>query len=284
MKRSTHLRPVKTEAPAGFAPAFVAAVLDYALAAPGAPPVFAIAGLQGSGKSTLAAQLDSACRARGRSAVVLSIDDFYLDHDEREHLGRTVHPLLATRGPPGSHDVDLACRTLDALRALPAGGPVRLPRFDKLDDRRLPAGQWPVVTHRPDLIVFEGWCLCVPPEAESGLVEPLNALEREQDPDLTWRRHVNRALACYGPLWARLDRLLFLQGPGFGLVPDWRWEQECALQAANPGRQAMTRKQVERFVQFFERISRQALRTLPTLADRVVRIDEARRPLDELKP
>lgn len=284
MKRSTHLRPVKTEAPTGFAPAFVAAVLDYALAAPGTPPVFAIAGLQGSGKSTLAAQLESACRARGLSAVALSIDDFYLDHDAREHLGRTVHPLLATRGPPGSHDVDLACRTLDALRALPAGGTVRLPRFDKIDDRRLPTGEWPQVVARPDLIVFEGWCLNVPPEAEVELAEPLNALEREEDLDLTWRRHINRALASYGPLWARLDRLLFLQGPGFEQVPDWRWEQECALQAANPGRRAMTRQQVERFVQFFERISRQALRTLPRLADRVVRIDANRQPLDSLQP
>lgn len=280
MKRPTHLRSVKSDTVSGYAPAFVAAVLDDALAAPGAPPVFAIAGLQGTGKSTLAAQLAEAAAQRGLAATVLSIDDFYLDHDERQHLGRTVHPLLATRGPPGTHDVDLACATIDALRALPHGPAVRLPRFDKIDDRRLPCSDWPQVAERPDLIVFEGWFLDVPPEPEAALAEPLNALERDEDPDIAWRRHVNRALACYGPLWARLDRLLFLQGPGFEVVPDWRWEQECTLQAAHPDRKAMGRAQVERFVQFFERVSRQALRTLPTLADRVVRVDERRQPLD----
>lgn len=281
MKRSTHLHPARADAATGYSPAFVAAVLDYALGAPGSPPVFALAGLQGTGKSTLAAQLAAAAHARGLAAVVLSIDDFYLDHDDRQHLGRTVHPLLATRGPPGTHDVDLACATLDALRSLPAGGGVRLPRFDKIDDRRLPRGEWPTVDRRPDLIVFEGWFLDVPPEPEADLSEPINALERDEDADAAWRRHVNRALACYGPLWARLDRLLFLQGPGFEVVPDWRWQQERTLAAANPGRKVMTRKQVDRFVQFFERISRHALRTLPILADRVIRIDAQRQPLDD---
>jgi D-glycerate 3-kinase len=73
--------------------------------------------------------------------------------------------------------------------------------------------------------------------------------------------------------------MLFLQGPGFEVVPEWRWQQEQTLQSANPGRQAMTRPQVERFVQFFERVSRQALATLPTIADWIVPVDLQRRPL-----
>jgi D-glycerate 3-kinase len=39
----------------------------------------------------------------------------------------------------------------------------------------------------------------------------------------------------------------------------------------------MTRPQIERFVQFFERVSRQALRTLPAIAERTVRLDAQRR-------
>ena len=89
------------------------------------------------------------------------------------------------------------------------------------------------------------------------------------------------SLATYAPLWQRIDRLLFLQGPGFEIVPDWRWQQEVSLQAANPRRHAMDRKAVERFVLFFERVSRQAMRTLPSIADRTLRIDAKRRPLEK---
>lgn len=260
---------------AGHAPEFVAAVLDDALAH--ACRVYAIAGLQGTGKSTLAAQMATLARQRGLRVAVLSVDDFYLDRPERERLGRQVHPLLATRGPPGTHEVALACATVDGLLT---GAPTPLPQFDKIADRRLPQAQWPVLPGA-DLVVFEGWFLKVPAEAPAALAAPCNALEREEDPDGTWRRYCNEALARdYAPLWARLDRLLFLQPPGFEVVPEWRWQQECTLQAANPGRQAMTRPQVERFVQFFERVSRQALRTLPDIADWTVRLDARRRVLD----
>ena len=79
-------------------------------------------------------------------------------------------------------------------------------------------------------------------------------------------------------LWAHIDALWFLQPPGFEVVPEWRWQQEQALQAGDPSRKAMDRAQVERFVQHYERTSRQALRTLPAIADRVVPLDAERRP------
>ena len=112
------------------------------------------------------------------------------------------------------------------------------------------------------------------------LAAPLNALEREEDAHGTWRRWCNDALGRdYPALWQRLDRTLFLQGPGFEVVPAWRWQQEQALQAANPHRKAMDHAQVLRFVQFFERVSRQAMRTLPGIVDWVVGVDAERRVL-----
>ena len=259
--------------PAGWPPAFVQARLADALDR--GLRVQAVAGLQGTGKSTLAAQLVAHARTRGVHAVALSIDDFYLGRRERLRLGREVHPLCATRGPPGTHDVPLACEVLDALAA---GMPARLPRFDKIADRRLPPSRWPVARD-VGLVVFEGWFLKVPPQAPAGLVAPINALERDEDPGGEWRRWANDALAAdYPPLWSRLPRLLFLQAPGFGVVPDWRWQQERTLQAAHPGRRAMDHGQVLRFVQFFERVSRQALATLPAIADEVVALDARRTP------
>lgn len=264
---------------AGFAAGFVDAVLDFALTGPQRRPVFGIAGMQGTGKSTLAQQLLPAARRRGLHAVALSIDDFYLGRRERLVLGHNVHPLLATRGPPGTHDVNLACLTLAALQSMRSGDAVPLPRFDKISDRRLPPSRWPVVRAKPDLIMLEGWLLKVPAQSPAQLRKPVNALEQHEDVDGSWRRYCNDALRTYAPLWQKIDRLLFLQGPGFELVPQWRWQQEQALQAANPQRRAMTRAQVERFVLFFERVSRQALRTLPGIAERTVRIDKLRLPI-----
>ncbi len=253
----------------------VASALEAALSLPQPTPIFALSGLQGSGKSTLAAQVADLAEKRGLRVAVLSIDDFYLSRERRQRLARDVHPLLATRGPPGTHDLGLALETMENLRA---GRAVRLPRFDKLADDRLPAAQWPTTEQRCDFVLLEGWFLKTPPQNSSDLIEPINALERDEDPDGSWRRWCNTALADdYPPLWRTIDALWFLQGPGFEVVPEWRWQQEQTLRAADPGRAAMTRGEVGRFVQFFERVSRQALRTLPAIAERTVSLDTQRR-------
>jgi D-glycerate 3-kinase len=213
--------------PTGFPDDFVARVLDDALAH--ATRVLGISGLQGTGKSTLAAQLMQAAASRGLRAVAVSLDDFYLDRPQRAQLARDIHPLLATRGPPGTHDVALACATLDTLRT---GATVRLPAFEKLADRLVPAAQWHE-TRGDDLVVFEGWCLGTPAQQADALIEPLNALERDEDPDGTWRRWCNDALARdYPALWQRIDRLLFLQPPAFDVVPGWRWQHSAEQEPA----------------------------------------------------
>ena len=259
----------------GFEASLVAEALEAALSIAKSTPVFGIVGLQGSGKSTLAAQMAALAESRGLQAAVVSLDDFYLGQQRRQQLAKQVHPLLATRGPPGTHDLDLA---LDTLAQLRNGTRVALPRFDKLADDCLPMAQWPVVEGRCDLVILEGWFLKTPPQTPGELREPVNALERSEDAQATWRRSCNTALAeHYPPLWKTIDTLWFLQGPGFDVVPAWRWQQEQSLQANDPGRKAMSRTEVERFVQFFERVSRQALRTLPTIADRTITLDKERR-------
>jgi D-glycerate 3-kinase len=183
---------------AGFPVELVEQALDDALAVRATVPVLAISGLQGSGKSTLAAQVVDVARARGLRAATVSIDDFYLTRAQRQRLARQVHPLLLTRGPPGTHDLPLAQATLDAITSRQ---PVALPRFDKLADERLPTTQWPWVGEPLDLLVFEGWFLGTPAQATEDLSAPLNALERDADSDGRWRHWCNQALADdYRPL------------------------------------------------------------------------------------
>jgi D-glycerate 3-kinase len=133
-------------------------------------------------------------------------------------------------------------------------------------------------------VVLEGWFLKTPAQPADELRAPINALERDGDPDGSWREWCNIALARdYPALWERIDALWWLQGPDFEVVPEWRWQQERALQAADPrdagARAGMDRAQIARFVQLFERVSRQALRTLPAIAERTIRLDAQRRPI-----
>ncbi len=269
----------------GFDQQLVVATLEAALSLPSPLPVFAIGGLQGSGKSTFAAQIAALAETRDLHVAVLSIDDFYLTKAQRGQLARDVHPLLASRGPPGTHDLGLATETLDGLLA---GRRTQLPRFDKLADDRVPLPQWPIIEDRCDLVLLEGWFLKTPAQRADELRAPINALERGEDPDGSWRDWCNAALARdYPALWQRIDALWWLQGPGFEVVSDWRWQQEQALQAADSSdiggnaeaRAGMDRAQVSRFVQLFERVSRQALRTLPGIAERTIRLDAQRRPI-----
>ncbi len=226
---------------------------------------FGISGGQGAGKSTLAALLVSAAEALGRRAVSLSLDDFYLTRAERERLGAEVHPLLATRGVPGTHDVALACKTLDALLA---GEPCELPVFDKSIDDRASAGRR--IEAPPDLIVFEGWCVGAPPEPGARLETPVNALERLEDPAGIWRGHVNDALSrAYPALWQRLRSLLFLQVPDMGAVIRWRTEQE----QAHPPERRMSAAAIERFVAHYERLTLWMRESMPGRADLVGRLD-----------
>lgn len=236
-----------------------------------------LSGLQASGKSTLAAQLAAAARERGVATEVLALDDFYLGRRDRAALARDVHPLLATRGVPGTHDVALLAETVQALRRASTRNPARIPRFDKGRDTRLPPSRWRRVTSRPRLILLEGWCIGVPAEPPSALARAVNALERIEDPDARWRTWVNARLnGEYAALWRRMDALIVLAAPSFEIVARWRDEPERALRRRGAPR-AMSRAALRRFLMHYERLSRHALRTLPALADIVVTLDASRR-------
>ena len=246
-----------------------------------APFVLGLSGLQGSGKSTLAAQLVAAATACGFDAIGMSLDDFYLTREQRRQLACDVHPLFLTRGVPGTHDVALLHATLDALAQASPQTPATVPRFDKGSDDRLPPAAWTRIAHPPRLIVLEGWCVGVPAQHPDALQLPVNALERDEDGDGRWRRHINAALAGdYAGLWARLDRLLVLLAPSFDVVCEWRDEQERPLRVAGAP-QAMSPAAMRRFIAHYERLSRHALATLPRIADHTLCLDARRRVVDD---
>lgn len=239
------------------------------------PYILGLSGLQGSGKSTLARVMKGAAEARGWATEVLTLDDFYYPRSERETLAREVHPLLRTRGVPGTHEIELLLSVLAALPQASDKLPVTWPRFDKGRDTRVTPSRWPRVIRPPRLVIVEGWALGLRPQLQSALETPVNALEREEDPDGRWRHWVNKQLRAYQPLWRKLDALVVLQAPNWDIVRRWRSEQEEAL-LARRAPLAMDAVAMARFLAHFERLSRHALATLPALADSVVGYDSQR--------
>ena len=240
------------------------------------PLCIGVSGLQGSGKSTLAWQLARLARSRGLHCEVVSLDDFYLGRRARLALAHTLHPLFATRGVPGTHDVALLLRVLAGLAHASKARPVRVPRFDKGRDTRLPPSRWRRVAQAPALILLEGWCVGVAPQSVAALARPANALERDEDAEGRWRRYVNAELAGgYAQVWRRLDRLVLLQAPRFDVVVQWRDEQEQRLRRRGAPR-AMDAIALRRFLMHYERLSGHALRTLPARADLRLVLDARR--------
>jgi len=242
------------------------------------PLVVGLCGSQGSGKSTIAAATARLLADMGLACARLSIDDLYMTREERRALARRIHPLLVTRGPPGTHEVGLGEAVLDALAA---GGPVLLPRFDKGRDTRRPPEEWESFGGAADIVIFEGWCVGARPQPETALLDPVNALEAEEDPHGVWRAYVNDQLAGpYRSLFARIGLFAFLQAPGFDAVLAWRTEQEAKLRAREPhAPKLMSPTQIARFIAHYERVTRHLLEEAPSRADLVFRIDARRRPL-----
>ncbi len=244
------------------------------------PLLVGINGCQGSGKSTLAAVLKTVFETSlDLRVTILSIDDFYLTITEREQLAATVHPLLRTRGVPGTHDIVLLEKILDALIDGPY--PVAIPRFDKACDDRKPTQQWDLETKPADIVILEGWCVGSSSQAEINIIAPVNKLEEQEDPNAIWRRYVNEQLQhAYQTVFARIEYWIMLQAPSFDCVFQWRLEQEDKLRASkqqtNKNTGVMSAAQIARFIQHYQRITEHTLRTLPAKVDCLFKLDPQR--------
>lgn len=238
------------------------------------PPLIGIVGAQGCGKTTLAR-----AAAERFGAAQISIDDVYLTRAEREAMARDVHPLFVTRGPPGTHDLVLLQGLIDALSMAGPDAVTVIPDFDKRGDDRRPVTDGRVFTGRPSAILIDAWCLGAVAEEAAALAAPVNALERERDPDGRWRRAVNGFVAGpYADFIARFDAVVFLKAPGFDVVLDWRCQQEADLLGIAPADLSPAeRDRLAGFIQYFERITRRMLDG-GVRADIIVPLDRKRHP------
>jgi D-glycerate 3-kinase len=237
---------------------------------PQRPALVGVAGAQGSGKSF---QCSAFAALSNATVAHFSLDDVYGSRADRKELAAMIHPLFATRGPPGTHDLNLAIATLVWLSSAAPEARTHLPRFDKFRDEPLPEEEWPVFIGRPEAVLIDGWCLgALPPEDGP----PLNALEK-LDSDGLWRNAQRMILANeYQSFFDRFDAIIYLQAPNFEIVRRWRGEQEEAMLG-----RAMTAEEsaaLDRFIMHYERITR-AMLAGGHRAGWIVQLDENRNVL-----
>jgi len=234
-----------------------------------------INGAQGTGKSTLTHFLKHLIEAQsGLSVADISIDDFYLTRSERESLAQSLHPLLLTRGVPGTHDVLLMENTLSNLMN---GKTCSIPRFNKAIDDRYNQEKWTLSNKKTEIVLFEGWCNHSPAQNEKELLTPVNKLECTEDPHGIWRHYANEQLKNYHQkIFNHADISIMLKAPDFEKIYEWRCLQENKLKiSTKPNEQAhiMSTVNLKRFIQHYERITRHTLQNLPNTVDIVIPVE-----------
>ncbi len=251
------------------------------------PLIVGINGAQGTGKSTLTLFLKELLSVLYQVPTAsFSIDDLYLTRAERERLAAERHPLLVTRGVPGTHDLVLGQQLIQQLTTATEESRTPVPAFDKARDDRAPEAHWPVYQGRAGVVLIEGWCVGALPEEGESLETPMNSLEQSEDADEAWRRYVNRCLRGeYAEFFGQIDCLVMLKAPSMEAVLKWRTLQEHKLSEKienapergnigdSPSR-LMTEEQIARFIMHYERITRACLAEMPARADALIQVDE----------
>ena len=240
--------------------------------------VIGLTGGQGSGKSTISNILKILLKEGfSLETVIFSIDDFYKTLKEREIMSKNISTLFLTRGVPGTHDTKMLHNCIKSLKKSKFKK-ILIPKFDKAVDNRLPKNKWLRVNKKPNIVIFEGWCVGVEPQKKKDLLAPVNILEKYKDKKKIWRNKVNQELKKdYKKIFKLIDKIIFLKVPSFKHIFKWRLLQEKKLRATSKGNKTMSNNQIKNFIMFYERLTKHMLKTLTYKANSVIKIDTKHR-------
>ena len=247
--------------------------------------IVGINGCQGSGKSTLAKLLIKIfIEKHDLNSVCFSLDDFYHTKKKRLLLSKEVHPLLVTRGVPGTHDIEYLEKILESLRMNQKN--IEIPKFNKINDDREMLTNASYVKTPVDIIVIEGWCLGIKPQELENLSAPINILEEKYDEDGIWRSFVNSEQASsYQKIFDKIDIKIMLEAPAFNCVYDWRLQQENELRnIIGKEKKEKLDSEFQFFIQHFERLTKHALETLPDDVNYLLKMKDDRSIVECKKP
>ena len=226
--------------------------------------ILGLSGSQGSGKTTTGGILKIILKKFFKKNVfVISIDDFYKTLKDRSVLSKNKNLLFKTRGVPGTHDINLIKNFFDLVKKQKFKK-IKLPRFNKSQDDRLEKNKWYTIKQRPEIVIFEGWCVGAKPQSNLSLKKPVNDLEKYEDKNLTWRKYVNEKLKSdYKKVFKMIDHYIFIKTPNFKMVFKWRLAQENKLKNKYYyKKKIMSYIKIKRFIMFYQRITLQMLKDL----------------------
>jgi D-glycerate 3-kinase len=220
-----------------------------------------LAGGQGSGKTTISSILTLILQKYFKLKVFkVSIDDFYKTRGDRKLLSKNKHPLLITRGVPGTHDIDLMLKFFNKVKSSKFKT-LAIPKFNKATDDRCKKNLWYKLKSKPDVVIFEGWCVGAKAQTNKQLKKPINSVERLYDQGIKWRFYVNNQLKTkYRTLFKQLDGLLYLKAKNFSMLRNWRLKQERKLWVQTKNKKnlkIMSSGDVINFMQTYQRITQQ---------------------------
>ncbi len=207
----------------------------------------------------------------------ISIDDFYKTRRDRLNLSKRVHPMLMTRGVPGTHDIKIM---LDFFKKVKNKNfkKMKLPNFNKAIDDRFTQKNWYSIDQKPDVIIFEGWCVGAKSELIKTLKRPVNSLEKVDDKKLIWRKYVNKQLkTAYKDLYSQLNCMIYLKAKNFSLLQKWRLKQEQKLwlKAKNSSNhKIMGKLDIINFMQTYQRVTENMFKKMPKYASIVLNLND----------
>ena len=239
--------------------------------------IIGLSGGQGTGKTTISAIIEIILKKYFKLSVFkISIDDFYKTRKDRIKLSKNIHPLLKTRGVPGTHDINLMINFFKNIKKIKFKS-MLLPKFDKSVDDRFKKKKWYKLKSKPDVVIFEGWCVGAKAQVLKDLKKPINLLEKTDDKSMKWRKFVNyQLLGKYKKFHKMLDHLLYLKAENFILLKKWRLKQEKKLSINNKRKKnlkIMTNKEVLDFMMTYQRITENMFKNTPKYSSVVMNLN-----------
>ena len=235
---------------------------------------FIISGSQGSGKSTLSKLIKIIIeKTSSKKVMLLSIDDYYLSKIDRYNLSQQIHPLLITRGVPGTHNIKKLKEHLGQFKKKQF--PIITPTFNKLKDD---ISKKTKVFNKADVLILEGWCCGAKPIENKFLKINLNKVEQELDKDFKWRKYYNSKLKNeYQQIFKTFDRIIYLQPPSFHLVLKWRYAQEKNNAKKTKTKNFMNKNTTKNFILYYEKLTKWMIKSMPDKADMLIKVDKAQK-------
>jgi len=241
------------------------------------PYFVGLAGGQGTGKTTISSIIKIILIKYFKLKVFkISVDDFYKTRKDRSLLSKRVHPMLLTRGVPGTHDINLMLSFFKKMKSKKFKS-LKVPSFNKAVDDRSIKKKWQSIKEKPDVIIFEGWCVGAKPVSNKSLKRSINSMEKVKDSKFVWRKYVNQQLKSkYKKLYSQLNCLIYLKAKNFSLLQKWRLKQEHKLSLKNKKRdknKIMNKEDVLNFMQTYQRITENMFKTMPKFASIVMHLN-----------